>query len=146
MARFAAGFRAAAVGSATIPAGSLYAAATSRVLLRKIIVSNTTTTAVVVAVQMLTSTGTQGALIDEIEYDNAGPVNLGTVRNSHTAGPTITVGEFDRATLAAAAGAAFVFTFNEPGLYVPLGVANGVGITTPTGTGQILDISFTWDE
>ncbi len=146
MARFAAGFRAAAIGSPTIPAGSLYSPSTNRLLLRKVIVSNTTTTAVVVAIQMLTSTGTQGAAIDEIEYDNQGPPNTGTVRNSHTAGPTITVGEFDRATLAAAEGAAFVFTFNDPGLYVPAGVANGVGITTPTGTGQILDISFTWDE
>ncbi len=146
MARYGAGFRAAAIGSATIPAGSVYAVAATRLLLRQIIVSNTTTSAVVVAVQAFTATGTQGAAITEIEYDNDGPPPLGTVFNSHTVTPTITAGEFGRATLAAAEGAAFVFTFNEPGLYIPSGTANGIGIMTPTGTGQILDISFTWDE
>ncbi len=146
MARYGAGFRAAAIGSATIPAGSLYAPAGNRLLLRKIIVSNTTTSAVVVAVQMFTTTGTQGTGVTEIEYDNAGPPPTGTVFQSHTSGPTITAGEFDRVTLAAAEGATMVFTFNEPGLYIPAGTGNGAGITTPTGTGQILDLSYTWDE
>ncbi len=146
MARYAAAFRAAAIGSATIPAGSIYAVAATRLLVRKIVVSNTTTTAVVVAIQAFTATGTQGAGVTEIEYDNDGPPPLGTVFNSHTVTPTITAGEFERATLAAAEGAAFVFTFNEPGLYIPSGTANGVGITTPTGTGQILDIGIVWDE
>ena len=145
MARMSAGFRAAAIGSSTIPAGSLYAPAGNRLILKQVTVFNTTTTAVVAALQALTSTGTQGAGIDEIEYDNEGPAPTGTVFNSHTAGPTITVGEYERTILAAAIGGGIVWTFNE-GIYIPAGTANGVGVTTPTGTGQILDISFTWDE
>ncbi len=145
MARMAAGLRAAAVGSATTPAGSLYAPAGSRLILKQVTVFNTTVTGVVVALQALTTAGTQGAAITEIEYDLNGPTPVGTVFNSHTVDPTITAGEYERATLAAAVGGGVVWTFNE-GIYIPAGVANGVGVTTPTGTGQILDISFTWDE
>ena len=145
MARFSAGFRAAAIGSATIPAGSLYAPAGNRLLLREIHAFNTTTTAVVVAVQMFTATGTQGAGITEIEYDNEGPTPTGTVFNSHTVTPTITAGELKRANLAAAIGAGITWVFNEA-VYIPAGTANGVGVTTPTGTGQILDLTFVWDE
>ena len=145
MARMAAGLRAALVASNTIPAGSLYAPAGNRLILRQVTVFNTTATGVVVALQALTTAGTQGAGIVEIEYDNEGPTPTGTVFNSHTGAPTITTGEYERATLAAAIGAGIVWTFDD-GIYVPAGVANGVGVTTPTGTGQILDISFTWDE
>ena len=145
MARMAAGLRAAVVGSATIPAGSLYAPAGNRLILKQVTVFNTTTTGVVVALQALTSTGTQGAGVVEIEYDNEGPTPTGTVFNSHTGGPTITTGEYERTTLAAAVGGGIVWTFNE-GIFIPAGVANGVGVTTPTGAGQILDITFTWDE
>ncbi len=145
MARMAAGFRAAAIGSATIPAGSLYAPAGNRLILRQVTVFNTVATGVVVALQALTTTGTQGSGIIEIEYDNEGPIPTGTVFNSHTVLPTLTAGEYERVILAAAIGAGIVWTFDE-GIFIPAGTGNGVGVMTPTGTGQILDISFTWDE
>ena len=145
MGRFSAAEEASLAGSSTIPAMSLYAPAGNRLILREVHVFNTTTTAVNVALQALTSTGTQGAGVDEIEHDNEGPAPTGTVFLSHTVGPTITVGEYARARLAAAIGGGVTWVFND-GLLIPAGVANGIGVTTPTGTGQVCDITFIWDE
>ena len=132
-------------GSATIPQMSLYAPAGNRLILREVPVYNTTATAVNVALQALTSTGTQGVALTEIEHDNEGPTPTGTGFQAHTAGPTITTGEYARARLAAAIGGAAIWIFNE-GIYIPAGTANGVGVTTPTGTGQVCDITFIWEE
>ena len=93
----------------------------------------------------MTSTGTQGATLTEIEHDNEGPAPTGTGFQGHTANPTITAGEYGRASLAAAIGGGVVWVF-EKGILIPTGVANGVGILTPDGTGQICDITFIWDE
>ena len=58
-----------------------------------------------------------------------------------------TVGQILRqGTLGAAAGAGVIWTFGNGGIVVPSGTANGIGIIVPTGTGQICDIEFTWDE
>ena len=145
MGRFSVGAEATLAASSTIPAMSVYAAANTRLLLREVHVFNTTTTAVNVALQALTSTGTQGVAITEIEHDNEGPANDGNAFQAHTAGPTITAGEYVRARLAAAIGGAVTWVFND-GLLIPAGVANGIGVTTPTGTGQVCDITFIWDE
>ncbi len=132
-------------GSSTIPMMSLYAAANTRLILREVHVYNTTAVGVNVALQALTSTGTQGVAITEIEYDNEGPANDGNAFQAHTGGPTITAGEYARARLAAAIGGAAVWIFNK-GIFIPAGVANGIGVTTPDGTGQVCDITFVWEE
>lgn len=145
MSRFSVAAQATLAASSTIPAMSLYAAANTRLILREVHVYNTTAVAVNVALQALTSTGTQGIAITEIEHDNEGPANDGNAFQAHTGGPTITAGEYARARLAAAIGGAAVWIFNG-GILIPAGVANGVGVTTPSGTGQVCDITFIWDE
>ena len=145
MARFSAGAESTLAGSATIPQMSLYAVAATRLLLREVHVYNTTTTAVEVSLQQFTTAGTVGIAINVAEHDNQGPPALGTPFQAHTAGPTITTGEFARARLAAAIGGGAVWVFND-GLLIPQGTANGIGVTTQTGTGQVCDITFIWDE
>ncbi len=146
MGEFAAAFRSAGAGSTTLPLGSLYAPAGNRLILREVHVTNTTTTATDMALRMFTATGTQGAGITEIEYDNAGPTPTGTVFTTHTVTPTITAGEFARASLAAAIGGGVVWTFAKRGIIVPAGTGNGIGVIVGTGTGQICDLTFVWEE
>lgn len=142
---FAGGFRQASAGTNLLPGGSLYAPAGSRLILKEVHVFNTTAVACMVALQAFTSTGTQGAGVTEIEYDLNGPAPTGTLFQTHSAGPTITAGEYARASLAAAVGGGVVWVFNA-GIYIPAGTANGVGITVPDGTGQVCDVTFVWEE
>jgi len=146
MGQFSAGFRATAAASATLPAGSLYAPAGSRLLLKEVHVYNTTATALMVALRAFTATGTQGAGITEIEWDNEGPTPTGTVFDSHSVTPTITAGEYARASLGAQIGAGVVWVFSGRGLFIPAGTGNGIGVLTPDGTGQVCDLTFVWDE
>lgn len=147
MAQFSVSGRMTAAPTSTLPGISLYAPAGTRLIVREIGIFNTTTTACQVAVRMMTTAGTQGAALDELEWDSNGPSPTGTGVNSHTStGPTITAGNYRLGTLGAAAGAGIIWTFGGGGLIVPIGTGNGVGILTPTGTGQICDVYFDWDE
>jgi hypothetical protein len=133
MARYSVGARAAAIGSATIPLGSLYATASVNFRLREVGVFNTTTTAVVVA-------------LTEFALDHSSVAASAEGFNSHTVGPTLADGGY-RATLGAAAGAGVIWTFGgDAGINVNAATTNGIGIYTPTGTGQICDFYFVWDE
>ncbi len=146
MARFSAGFRSTGAGSTTLPLGSLYASANVRLILREIHVTNTTATASDMAVRAFTATGTQGSGITEVEYDVNGPTPTGTVFDTHTVTPTITAGTLKVASLPAAIGGGPVWVFGGDGYRIPAGVANGVGVIVLTGTGQICDLTFVWDE
>jgi hypothetical protein len=147
MARFSAGARATGVATNLLPSGSLYSGATGGARIREIGVFNTTTTACVVALCQLSTAGISSSVGTPAKHDeNSGPA-LCTVRNVHSStGPTIDADLGYRATLGAAAGAGIIWTFGESGLVTPLAVTNGVGIYTPTGTGQIWDFYIVWDE
>ncbi len=145
MGQFSAGFRSTGAGSTTLPLGSLYAPAGNRLILKEIHVTNTTTTATDMALRAFTATGTQGSAITEIEHDSEGPAWTGTVFDTHTVTPTITAGEYARASIGAAIGAGVVWVFNK-GLLIPAGTGNGIGVIAGTGTGQICDLTFVWDE
>jgi len=145
MARFAAGWRTGA-GSTTLPIASLYAPANNQLVIYEIGVFNTTATAVAVAVQRLSTTGTQGAGQTEIGIDDTIATAVGTAFTTHSVAPTITAGFIRAATLGAAVGSGVIFTFSERGLRIPQGTTNGIGITIPTGTGQIVDCYWEWSE
>ncbi len=145
MSRYSVGFRSAGAGSITLPLGSLYAPAGNRLILREVHVTNTTATATDMALRAFTATGTQGAAVTGVEYDPGSPPVLGTPFTTHTVTPTITAGSYAVASLAAAIGGGVVWIFNE-GIVIPAGTANGVGVITQTGAGQICDLAFVWDE
>ena len=144
MARYSAGFRTSA-GSTTLPIGSVYAVAGSGFTLREVHLFNTTATAVALKLSRLDTAGTKPAAVTDNEYDQNAPVALSLAHNTHTVGPTINE-EIVRATLGAAIGSGVIWTFGANGLVVPLGTANGIGIVVATGTGQICDVAFVWDE
>ena len=137
--------RVASAGTNLLPAGSLYAIAARPLYLWEVGVFNTTTTATQVALSRLTTAGTQGAAATELAEDPE-YTPVGTVVGTHTStGPTIT-GQFMLGTLGATAGSGVIWTFGGKGLIIPAGTANGIGLTVPTGTGQIWDAYFVWEE
>lgn len=147
MARFSAGGRATIAGSSTLPLASLYATAAMAPRIVEIGVFNTTATALAVALQRLTTTGTQGSAIAALPEDQPDQAAVATAKNGHTVGPTITTGVLRQASLGAAIGAGVIWTWPDTApLRIAAATTNGIGITIPTGTGQVLDFSITWLE
>lgn len=145
MARYTFGMRGTVVGTAARGMMSIYSPAGSGFALREVGVFNTTSTALAIALARFTATGTQGAGQTEGEYNNDKAPPLATVFAGHTADAT--VGQILRqASLGAAVGAGIIWTFGDEGIYVPAGTSNGLGIIVPTGTGQICDLYFDWEE
>jgi len=146
MARYSTGALAAGAGSTTLPSGSLYAIATASFKMRECGISNTTATAVAHALKLLTTAGTQGAGLTEAKQDDNSVAANCTGFNTHTVAPTLGSDLGYRAQLGAAVGSAFVWTFGDVGLRVPLTTANGIGVITENGTGQVIQFYFVWDE
>lgn len=150
MARYSAGFRSTGAGSATLPLGSLYATASVKPLLVEVGVFNSTAIATAVAVVRLSAgTGTKGAAVTAVYEDDSSQTVLATVANTHTVTPTTISAPLRQATLGAAIGSGIIWTFGggkTAGLAIPNTTTDAIGIIIPTGTGQICDICFTWDE
>lgn len=131
--------------TATLPGASLYAIANVPLKVVEVGVFNTTATACMANLYRLGSAGTQGAGLTENAFDSDYTV-LGTAFQSHTGSvPTLGTG-IVRASLGAAVGAGMVWTFDAEPLRIAQGTGNGIGIMCLTGTGQILDFYFIWDE
>ena len=144
MSFYTVGARAAGAGSATLPCGSLYATAAVTPRIREIGISNTTAVAVTVGLCKLSATGTQGAALTEQSLDGSSPACAAF--NTHTVtGALVDMGY--RMTLGAAIGAGVIWTFGgDVGMTCNLGTSNGIGIYIPTGTGQVIDFYFVWNE
>lgn len=150
MARFSAGVRATA-GTAARPMMSLYSPAASIGTLREVGCFNTTATALEVFLTRLTTTGTQGAGLTEARYNPKKPPALCTAFTTHTADATFGDDLGYRAVLGAAVGSGVIWTFGDDGIQIGEPdaaelVTNGIGIVLETGTGQICQIYFVWDE
>lgn len=145
MARYSTGVRTAA-GSTTLPIISLYSAAAVRGKIREIGVFNTTTTALALALRRLTTTGTQGAALTKAKYDQDSAAASSGTFTTHTVAPTLGDDLGYRAAVGAAVGAGVIWRFDDSGLLLPVGVANGIGIIVAVGTGQICDAYIIWDE
>lgn len=145
MARFSAAWRTTGAGSTTLPIASLYATATVRPAIIEVGVFNTTTTGVAMALRRASSAGTQGAAQTEVAEDFPSLTAGANAVDTHSAGPTLTTGNLRAASLGAAVGSGVIWTFPR-GLVVPEGTGNGVVIVPLTGTGQICDVYFSWEE
>jgi hypothetical protein len=145
MARFSSAYRSTGAGSTTLPMASLYAQATGNLWLVEVVVTNTTATAASMALRRFTTAGTQGAS-QGVNYEEDANASLkGDPRDTHTVAPTISSGSIRNASLGASIGSGIAFTFGGRGLLIPNGIANGVGLMPLTGTGQICDVSWSWD-
>jgi hypothetical protein len=124
---------------------SLFATAAKQPRIREIGVTNTSATALTVAVARFTTATNVGAGLAENGEDDSVSVAEATVFAGHT-GDGGVGGVVRQASLGAAVGAGIIWTFGGNGLVIPAGTANGVGIITPVGTGQICDCYIVWDE
>jgi hypothetical protein len=145
MARYSVAGRSAGAGSTTLPVFSLYASASDGGHVREIGVFNTSAVAVALKVVRLSTAGTQGAGLTEIEWDEDAPAPTLTAFDTHTAGPTIVAGQFRQAVLGAAVGSGVIWVFPDTGLAIKPGTGNGIGVIPATGTGQIVDFYLDWD-
>jgi hypothetical protein len=149
MPRYSVGYRTTSAATSLLPMASIYATAAMRPVVVECGIFNTTTTALNVALCHLTSAGTSSAVAGVYEFDDLA-VAVATPRNSHSStGPTITGLALRTADLGAAIGAGVIWTFGSgpgTGLAIPAAVANGIGMYTPNGTGQICDVYWVWDE
>lgn len=123
---------------------SLFATASFGGKLREVGIFNTTSTAVAVSLVRFTNATGVGAALTEVDYDPANPAQC-TAFAGHTADGAVG-SPFRQASLGAAVGAGIIWTFGDSGLLIPVGTANGIGVICPTGTGQILDYYYDWDE
>jgi hypothetical protein len=148
MARFSAAWRTNGAGSTTLPIASLYATAAVRPRIVEIGVFNSTGTAVNLKLARLTTTGTQGSTITAAYEDDNSQAAVATAKDTHTVGPTIS-NAIRFFNLGAAAGSGAIFTFGggkTSGLVIPNTTGDGIGLVVSSGTGQICDVFFTWDE
>lgn len=145
MARQAAAYRSTGAGSATLPMASLYAAATGGLWLVEVGVTNTTVTAFEISLARFSTAGTSTAVTGTYEENDVNFTALGTARNTHSAAAPTLGAELRRASIGASIGSGVIWTFGGRGLFVPSGVANGVGLIPITGTGQISDVYWSWD-
>ncbi len=150
MARFSAGVRTTA-GTSVRPMMSIYSDASSTGQLREVGCFNTTATAVEIFLTRLTTTGTQGAGLTESRHNPKGPPALCKAFTTHTADATLGDDLGYRAVLGAAVGSGVIWTFGDSGIQIGEPdaieqVTNGIGIILETGTGQICQTYFVWDE
>jgi hypothetical protein len=145
--RASAAFRTTGAGSATLPMASLYSLGTGALYLVEVGVTNTTVTAFECSLKRVTTTGTQGAaqtVINEEEGTNF--TAKADPRDTHTVLPTLTAGELRRASIGASIGSGIIWTFGGRGLFIPSGAGIGVALMPMTGTGQIADVYFSFDQ
>jgi hypothetical protein len=131
----------------TVRGPSVYGIANKGGRLREVGVYNTTVTACTIALVRASAAGTQGTGLTEVNWDhllNAAAPQL-TAFNTHTADATVG-GPIRYTTLGAANGFGAIWTFGDEGILIPPGTANGLVLICPTGTGQICDFYFDWEE
>lgn len=151
MARYTASCRTTA-GTTARPSISLYNSASVAGSIVEIGIVNTTATACTYKIARLPTTGTQGTALTEGLFDPDSAAPSCTAFNTHSADVTGTILDCGPvATLGAAVGSAFIWTFGDTGLRIGLAdavtaVTDGIGVLLSTGTGQALDAYIVWDE
>lgn len=133
-------------GSTTLPIMSLYGSTSVRPRLRELAVFNTTATAVQLKLVRVTTTGTQGTALTEMPDVPEDPASIAQAFNTHSVAPTITSGDLYRVQLPAAIGGGVVLTFPDYGITVPATANAGLAVVVSTGTGQVCECTFRWDE
>lgn len=147
MARLSAAWRTTGAGSATLPMASLYNLGTGSIWLVECGITNTTATAFAISLKRVSTAGTQGTAQTCVYEENDLNVTAkGDPRDTHTVAPTLVAGELRRASIGASIGSGIIWTFGGRGLYIPSGTANGVALMPITGTGQISDVYFAFDQ
>jgi hypothetical protein len=137
--------RSTVAGTTARAIASLFGTSNKGVRLREVGVFNTTAVAVAVSLVRFTNATGVGAGLTEVVWDpDDGPAVI-TAFAGHTADGAVG-SPLRQATLGGVVGAGIIWTFGEGGIETDPGTANGIGIICPTGTGQILDFYYDWEE
>ncbi len=145
MARCAVAGRSTVAGTTVRAMASVFATAAVRPRVLEIGVFNTTAVALAVAVCRFTNATGVGAGLTEVCLDDPTRTVIATGFAGHTADGAVG-SQVRQASLGAAIGSGVIWTFGGIGFLVDDGTANGIGIITPTGTGQICDYYIEWEE
>jgi hypothetical protein len=125
---------------------SVYSPAGNGFVIRELAAWNTTTTAWVYKWARLTTAGTPGAGLTEMEWREDGVNPTATAFDAHSADCTVGL-TIDYLPIGAAIGAGYYYTYYAgPGIVVASGTGNGVGLVLASGTGQILSYKIVWEE
>lgn len=144
-ARYVGSIIAAPVGSATLPQGSLYAAAsTGFALIEAGWFGNSTTGGKRVQLNRLTTLGTPGAVQTAGKFDDDAPAAVCQVRDTHTVGPTLGDRLHQVPSLNAAQQGLWYGWHDDP-LEVASGTGNGIGFLPTVAAGNT-DVTFVWEE
>jgi hypothetical protein len=146
MARYSAGKVSTGAGSTTLPVMGLTAVASVGAHLREVGAFNTTSTALNAGLFRMTAAGTPGATVASIQHDPNSVASSCLVKDTWTVTGTFSATAAYNAQLGAAVGSGIVWVFGDSGLVVPTGTANGIVLMPLSGTGQILNVYFVWDE
>lgn len=145
MARYSFGMRSTVAGTAARAMMGLFAPASTNGKLRQASAFNSTSTALAVALARFTNATGVGAGQTEGEYDEDAPPPLCTIFAGHTADGG--VGQsLETGSLGAAVGSGLFFTYGESGILIQPGTANGLGLLCHSGSGQVCDVTYHWDE
>ena len=145
MARYSVGMTASIAGTSLRPIMGLLNTASVTGIIREIGLFNTTTTECVYKVVRITG-GTAGADQTEIRLRRAAPAASCVAKAGWTADATVDEDTGYRMELGAAKGSGAILTFGAEGLEThDVGTTKGIGLI-PTGTGQICEVYFIWDE
>lgn len=145
MGRYSAGMTAAGAGTTVRPIFGVLNTAAVAAQLREVHLWNTTVTACTYELVYVTG-GTAGATVTAFSNRNdslATPTCL--AKQLWTADATVTAKTGYRLVLGAAIGSAAILTFGADGVQGPTGATVALGLV-PIGTGQVCEVSFTWDE
>lgn len=143
MARYSGGALTGA-GSSTLPVLGLYAGATGSPILRGLRIWNSTSTTVTFELVRVTTAGTWTAVTEGGWRDRA-TANIGQLFHTATVAPTIGTRLGIFYTLGNAIGSGVMDAFDEYGIEVPTGVANGVALV-PVTTGQAVYATFIFED
>lgn len=126
---------------------TLVAGANDALLIKEVGVFSTTTTASRVALRFLTTAGTAGTALDEVAWplSHTGAANASATQ-APTTDHTLVAGFIRNVALPNQEGGGYIWTFGPYGLFIPEGTGNGICLTLPGGTDQIVDFYFDWEE
>jgi hypothetical protein len=136
-----------AAGSTTLPACALIGGTGAHIRIRQIEVFNTTATACTYTLCRLSTAGTPGtAATSRLSNSSDTATAVGVLRGTYTSTAPTTVELGRKFPLGAAVGSGIILPFEDYELTIPATAAAGIGLLVTSGTGQILEVSFAWQE
>lgn len=146
MARYTFGMTATIAGTSLRPIGALLNTASVTGVLREVGVFNTTSTACIYKLVRFTG-GTAGADQSEVRWRRGSPAASCVAKAGWTAdASSVDDDNLGRFELGALAGSGAILTFGGEGIEThDVGTTKGIGLI-PSGTGQIVEFYYVWDE